>query len=102
MKAISTWFRRGRGTALGVLVGGLVVGSALPHLIKGAASNLDKNVVVYTTSAISVVGGVVAILGRDGPFPFPKSEVDLRAVGIIFKNKAVLLATLGYFGHMCR
>ena len=33
LKEMATWFRRGRGTALGVLVGALTVGSAAPHLV---------------------------------------------------------------------
>src|SRR5688500_1865675 len=33
MKLIATWFIRERGLAIGVLVGALTVGSALPHLL---------------------------------------------------------------------
>ena len=36
LKAMSTWFRAGRGTALGVMVGALTLGSALPHLVNGS------------------------------------------------------------------
>ena len=35
MKIMATWFREGRGLALGILVGALTVGSATPHLIRG-------------------------------------------------------------------
>ena len=35
LKAVSTWFRAGRGTALGVMVGALTLGSAAPHLVNG-------------------------------------------------------------------
>lgn len=35
LKSMATWFRRGRGTALGVMVGALTVGSAMPHLVNG-------------------------------------------------------------------
>src|SRR5690606_27243983 len=35
LKSMATWFRRGRGTALGVMVGALTIGSALPHLVNG-------------------------------------------------------------------
>ena len=35
MKIMATWFRAGRGLAIGVLVGALTVGSAVPHLIRG-------------------------------------------------------------------
>jgi len=36
MKAMATWFRTGRGVALGVMVGALTLGSATPHLINGS------------------------------------------------------------------
>src|SRR5262245_65385785 len=35
MKIMATWFREGRGLAIGILVGALTVGSAVPHLIRG-------------------------------------------------------------------
>ena len=33
VKEVSTWFLRGRGKALGVMIGALTLGSALPHLV---------------------------------------------------------------------
>ncbi|HWC32309.1 MAG TPA: MFS transporter, partial [Actinomycetota bacterium] len=33
LKLMATWFRKGRGVALGVLVGALVVGHGMPHLV---------------------------------------------------------------------
>src|SRR2546422_5235815 len=35
MKIMATWFREGRGLAIGILVGALTVGSAAPHLVSG-------------------------------------------------------------------
>jgi len=34
-KLMSTWFREGRGLALGVLAVAIVVGNGMPHLVKG-------------------------------------------------------------------
>ena len=34
LKSMATWFRRQRGTALGVMVGALTLGSALPYLFR--------------------------------------------------------------------
>ena len=39
LKLMATWFRRGRGTALGILVGALMLGSAVPHLVNGSAAS---------------------------------------------------------------
>ena len=100
LKLMSTWFRAGRGTALGILVGALTVGSAAPHLVNGLGG-LDWRVVVYATSALTLAGGLVAYLGvPDGPFPFPRASFDPRKARLVFANRGVRLASLGYFGHM--
>jgi MFS family permease len=99
MKAMATWFRRQRGLALGVMVGALTLGSALPHLVRGLGG-LDWRVVVATTSAVTVVGGVVALVADDGPYPFPRARFDPRAALRVVADRDVRLASYGYFGHM--
>ncbi len=99
LKLMSTWFRRGRGLALGILVGALTVGSALPHLVNGLGG-LDWRIAVGVTSAITVVGGVIAVTVKPGPFPFPKAVFDARQIGRAFANRSTRLASFGYFGHM--
>ena len=44
MKLLATWFKQGRGLAIGVLVGALTVGSASPHLLAGLAALADRDV----------------------------------------------------------
>ena len=100
LKAMVTWFRAGRGTALGVMVGGLTLGSAVPHLVNGIGG-LDSDAVILTTSALTLAGGVVAErLGADGPFPFPVAVFDPRQAGRVTQSRPVMLASAGYFGHM--
>jgi len=98
-KLMSTWFRSGRGTALGVLGGAIILGNATPHLVNGLGG-IDWRNVITTTSALSVIGGVVAIAVTDGPYPFPRAVFDPRQVGKVFANRGVRLASIGYFGHM--
>lgn len=98
-KLISTWFRRGRGMALGLLAAGIILGNALPHLAN-ALGGVEWQNVIYATSAMSVVGGAFAFVVKDGPFPFPVSAFDPRQVGLVFSNRGVRLASIGYFGHM--
>ena len=100
MKSMATWFRASRGTALGILVGALTLGSAMPHLVKGLGG-LDWRVVVVGTSLLTVAGGLLALTaGSEGPFPFPRAAFDPRALGRALGDRGVRLATLGYFGHM--
>ena len=100
MKEVATWFRRGRGVALGVMVGALTVGSAAPHLVN-ALGGVDWRVVVATTSALTVAGGAIAVVaGRDGPYPFPRATFDPRQARAALAHRGVRLATVGYLGHM--
>jgi MFS family permease len=75
------------------------VGSAVPHLVNGLGG-LDWRTVIYTTSALTLVGGLIAEFAvSEGPFPFPRAEFDPRQTRLVFANRGVRLASLGYFGH---
>jgi MFS family permease len=99
LKLMATWFQRGRGLALGILVGAITVGSAMPHLVNGLGG-LDWRVTVVATSVLTVVGGAVGWMVREGPSPFPRAVFDPRQAGQVLSNRGVRLASLGYFGHM--
>ena len=99
LKLMATWFQRGRGTALGIIVGALTLGSATPHLVN-ALGGLDWHTVVYATSALTLAGGLLALAVRDGPYPFPQATFDPHQARRVFANRGVRLASLGYFGHM--
>ena len=100
LKSMATWFRFGRGTGLGILVGALTLGSAAPHLINGLGG-VDWRVVVLATTALTVIGGTIAeAAGSEGPWPFPRAVFDPRQARLAFAGRGVRLASLGYFGHM--
>jgi MFS family permease len=100
LKLASTWFRRGRGTALGIVVGALTLGSAAPHLVNGLGG-LDWQIVVWVTSALTAVGGLVVFFSvSEGPYSFPAARFAPRQLGAVVRNRGVRLASLGYFGHM--
>jgi MFS family permease len=100
LKLMATWFKSGRGIALGTLVGALTLGSAGPHFVNGLGG-LDIETVVVVTSVLTVIGGVIAgVAVTEGPFPFPLAIFDPRQARLVFANRGVRLASLGYFGHM--
>lgn len=100
LKLMSTWWIKGRGMALGVMVGALTVGSAGPHLVNGLGG-LDWVIVIVVTSLLTLIGGlIVELFVTEGPHPFPKATFDPRQAGRVFSNRGVRLASLGYFGHM--
>jgi len=100
LKAMSTWYREGRGMALGVLVGALTVGSALPHLIN-AIGSVDWEVTLIAVSLLTFGGGVlVDRLSTDGPYGVGAASCDPSQIRAIFANRDFRLASAGYFGHM--
>ncbi|HUF51371.1 MAG TPA: MFS transporter, partial [Longimicrobiales bacterium] len=100
MKMAATWFRSGRGLAIGVIVGALTVGKAAPYLI-GALGTVDYRFVVLSTSAGALVAaGLIAAAYRDGPFHFPRRPFSWSLVGVIARHRETRLAIAGYLGHM--
>ena len=100
MKLIATWFRSGRGFALGVLVGALTLGKASPYLVNAFGStNWRSNVAV--TSVLALAAAIIVILFvREGPFALPNQPFDITQITKVFANRGVRLANFGYFGHM--
>lgn len=99
LKVISGWFAKRRGMALGVLVGALTVGSALPHLIRG--TGLEWRPVILTSTVLALVGGALMwLLVEDGPFDTTASPFSFRLIGAVVRNEGVRLSTYGYLGHM--
>ena len=100
LKLISTWFTRGRGLALGALVGSITLGSAAPHFIN-AIGGLGWELVVVSTTLATLSGAlIIGLFVHEGPFPYPRAPFHLGRIGQVFKNRGILLASLGYFGHM--
>lgn len=100
LKIMATWFKHGRGLALGILIGALTLGSATPQLINGLGT-LPWQTVILSTSVLTALGGLlVGCFLRDGPYPFPRGSFDPAYVLRSFQNRRVRLANFGYFGHM--
>ncbi len=100
LKAMSAWFRHGRGLALGVMVGPLTLGSALPHLIRSLGSP-PWQAVIIATSALTVLGGIVAeFVASDGPHLSPSAPFDPRQIALIIRDRRLRLSSAGYFGHL--
>ena len=100
LKLISTWFVRGRGVAMGSIVGALTLGSAMPHLVNAFGGVDWRNVIIITTLLPLLSAFMVAMTVREGPFPFPKHKFDVKIIGATLSDRVFLLATFGYLGHM--
>ncbi len=100
MKLLAGWFRGGRGFAIGVLVGSLTVGSALPHLLRSVGGVGQPRVVLYGAAGLAVAGGLLVLLVEPGPYQAPVAPFDPGAVGRLLRDRPTMLANGGYFGHM--
>jgi MFS family permease len=101
MRIAAGWYRSDLGSALGFLVGALVVGTAFPHLLKGLGSALPAQHVMLGVSAVAVAGGVAMLaLVPDGPHLARAARFDPRALARIFREPRFRASAFGYFGHM--
>jgi MFS family permease len=100
MKLAVNWADRGdTGLVVGLLVGGLTLGSASPHLVN-ALGGLDWRVTLGTASAAAVAAAGLIGLARLGPRHKPAPPFAPIAALRLWRNRGTRLATLGYLGHM--
>lgn len=101
MKIAAGWFTRDLGKALGLLVGAIVVGTALPYLIRGLGHGLPWQSVLLSVSAIAALSGVlIYALVPDGPYHRAAVQPKHADIAAIFKLPDFRASSFGYFGHM--
>jgi MFS transporter, DHA1 family, inner membrane transport protein len=59
MKIATGWFAEGLGRALGYFVGALVLGTALPHLLRALGADLPWEYVIVCVSVLAIAGGTI-------------------------------------------
>ncbi len=101
VQLVAAWFPSRRGLAVGILIGGLTVGSALPRLMQGMAAFRQWQTLLIGASILALLGSwmIMAIL-PDSPQPFKPPPFRWGVVGEVLRDRPVMLANAGYFGHM--
>ena len=100
MKMIATWYKDGRGFAIGTIVGALTVGKATPYLVH-ELEHAGIAPVVLAASAAAALGGLLVLAAyRDGPHAFERRPFSWHLVGTVWRERPVRLAIGGYLGHM--
>ena len=101
MKIASDWYEKNLGKALGFLVGALVFGTALPHLLRSNLYALPWKQVLFFTSAFALTGGLLILLFvGEGPYRKPTTRFQSSVMFRIFRSADFRAAAFGYFGHM--
>jgi MFS family permease len=101
MRVMATWTRANRGFGIGLVVGALTLGTAAPHLLRSALGPREWRSVLTQAALLAFLGALVAALWmRDGPYRTVPPPFDWRATGRLLRQREILLANLGYLGHM--
>jgi MFS family permease len=100
MKLVVSWSPRKAGNVLGWLVGMLVIGSGIPHFVRGLDVTPTWQDVIYTASALAVVAAVMVGWLGDGPHHGTARRLHWGGVLQVFRLPDFRAASFGYFGHM--
>ena len=101
VKLVATWFKKGRGLAMGTIIGALTVGSAAPHLFRALVTETDWQMVLILSSTTTFIAGCVfLLLVREGPYAFARTVFNPTQITKIIRNRALSLVNIGYVGHM--
>lgn len=101
MKLASQWFPGGLGSALGWLVGALVLGTASPHLLRAIGAQAPwEAVFLACATAVACAGVAVSALLPARPVPTSRAALSLAGLLPAWRSSRVRASVLGYFGHM--
>ena len=100
MKLVVSWAPQKAGNVLGWLVGMLVLGSGLPHLVRGLAVTPHWQGVIYTSSVLALLAALMVTWVGDGPHHGKSRQLQWGAVLQTYRIPAFRAAAFGYFGHM--
>ena len=99
MKLASTWAKGDMGLMVGILVGALTLGSAVPHLVN-ALGGIDWRIPVAVASASALAAALLIGFAGIGPNVGRTPPFDPRAVLAAWRDVPLRLANMGYLGHM--
>jgi MFS family permease len=112
MKIAASWYRERLGAVMGVLIGALVLGTALPHGLRALAGDgsglsftagglAPWQLVVLAVSLLAIAGGLAtALLVPPHPQVLRAARITPRALGLIWSDRRLRASVFGYFGHM--
>ena len=100
MKLVVSWAPDKAGHVLGWLVGMLVIGSGMPHFVRGLDVSATWQGVIYSSSILAVVAAAMVGWLGDGPHHGVARRLQWGGVLQSYRIPAFRAASFGYFGHM--
>jgi predicted MFS family arabinose efflux permease len=101
IKNMASWTKADRGLAIGLLVGALTLGSAAPHLLNALGGAANWQPVLFGAAALAALGALLgAAFISEGPYRSPSPRFSWTYAGDILRQREVMLANVGYLGHM--
>lgn len=98
---ISSWFPKGRGLAIGLLIGGLTLGSALPEFVVGLSLAGSWKILIFISSGLAVISAFISVLKfHDPPVKIRRSRFTWKHISTVIRNRSLMYDNIGYFGHM--
>ena len=99
MKIAVGWGTEDRGWLVGLLVGGLTLGSASPHLISYLGGT-NWRLTLILSSALAIVSAVLVLQTKLGPHHSTAKRFRTSAILVAWTDKRIRHAYAGYFSHM--
>jgi MFS family permease len=102
MKLVVSWNPQSAGRSLGLLVGMLTLGTALPHGIRMAGGMISWQAVILTSSVLACVAALMVGALGDGPHLQRRADRSRNSGNVMdaFRVPAFRASAFGYFGHM--
>jgi MFS family permease len=98
---ISSWFPQKRGLAIGLLIGGLTLGSALPEFVEGLSLTGSWENLIFTSSVLAFFAAIISVFKfHDPPMKSQRPGFSWKHISHVIRNRSLMYDNVGYFGHM--
>lgn len=99
MKIAVGWGTNDRGLLVGLLVGGLTMGAAFPHLL-AYIGGADWRATTLMATAFALLAALLISQTKLGPHHAQASRFQPEAIKLSWQNKSIRLAFAGYLAHV--
>ena len=99
MKIVVGWGTADRGWLVGLVVGGLTLGSAAPHLLSFLGGS-DWRLATFAASALALLAAVLVSATSLGPHHAVQPRLKPAAIALAWTDRRLRRAYAGYLGHM--